>query len=247
MLHHQSKYNMTYISNFLAIRNVAATTSSVPSPPSSLVAHSNDVDCITDETELDSINGATGKSFTIAAILGLKKKNAAACAAAAALDTQPKNKELTVMNLSMHNNQHLTQTQSHHMRAALNNYDGVSDARLLANRIPIPFCHHNPNHSNSHHHSHYLSNNNNNHTTNNNQTSALQTLHQQFHQKSNQNLSPFHGKESRAKNGKYRFYQFFQHFAQNFLFNLEKRKIKNRQMHYLYCKIYFLFALVIFR
>lgn len=215
MLHPPPKYTMNYISNFLAIRNAATASSVAPSSPSNNANHSNEINCDLDETQLDSINGTTGsKSFTIAAILGLKKKNAAA-AVAAAIDQTQKSKEMSVMNLStnlnIHNqqHQHMMPAISHHIKGTFNNFDNVNDTRLMPNRIPLAFGQHINQHHHTHHNSHFLSNNNNNnnnHTINSNATSALQSLQQQFHQKNNQNLGSFHGKEHRIKNGKFKSY-----------------------------------------
>lgn len=212
---HNPKYNMTYISNFLAIRNAANAPPSLPTPPTTQPASGNsitDADCELDETQLESISTTTGKSFTIASILGLKKKQNAAAAAAAAvvnLETSSnlKPKELTVMNLSMHN----------HHNFQLHNKSTISDLevdnRLLTNRIPLAFAHHhhqlqanNQSHQHTPHfypnnNSSNTTNNNNLHTTNQNGPSALQSLQQQFHAKNNPAFSAFHGKEQRSKNG----------------------------------------------
>lgn len=195
---------MTYISNFLAMRNAANAPPTVPASAMTQPSNSaNDADDCLDETQLESMSTSTGKSFTIASILGLKKKNAAAAAAAANLESSSnvKSKELTVMNLSMHNNHNYP----------IHNKPAVDvDNRLLTNRIPLAFAHHhhhlqanNPPH---HHPPHFYQNNSNNnnnnlHTTNQNGPSALQSLQQQFHAKSGQAFSTFHGKEQRSKTG----------------------------------------------
>lgn len=200
------------------MRNAATASSSMPpslsSPPKS---HAD-----LDETHLETISGSTGaKSFTIAAILGLKKKNAAA-AAVASMDSPHKPNDLTVMNLSMHNsNLHMNQAahnllqqsqnlSQHPLKTAFNAYESAADTRLLTNRLQLGFGQHLnsvPQHL-AHFHGTNGTNNNNSNTNNNNNTytansnaaSALQSLQQQFHQKN----SAFHAttKEQKHKNGK---------------------------------------------
>lgn len=202
------KYNMNYISNFLAIRN--ATNANVTLPQSQILGaqqpnNSIDMECELDETQLEKLGASAGKSFTIASILGLKKKNAATTAAEAA---NPKPKELNAMNLSIHNNQNF-QLQNKSFGSI------EADNRLLQNRIPLTFAHHHLQNPNAHHQPppHFyqapnnVSNNNNNNlsvTNNNGAASALQSLQQQFHTKGGSNFPSFHGKEQhqRNKNGR---------------------------------------------
>lgn len=211
------KYNMNYISNFLAIRNATANTnpSSLPQSPQILgpqQTNTHDTECELDETQLEKLGAsAAGKSFTIASILGLKKKNAASNANSESGGQNQKPKELNAMNLSIHNNQNF-QLQN----KTFGNID--VDNRLLQNRIPLTFAHHHLQNPNAHQQTpHFypqpnnnVSNNNNNNNnlsvTNHNGTtaSALQSLQQQFHRKSGSNFAPFHGKEQhhpRNKNG----------------------------------------------
>lgn len=197
------KYNMNYISNFLAIRN--ATNANVTLPQSQIVGtpqtnNSIDMECELDETQLEKLGASAGKSFTIASILGLKKKNAAANSEAA----NQKPKELNAMNLSIHNNQNF-QLQN-------KPFGSIDvDNRLLQNRIPLAFAHHHLQNANvPHQPPHFyqtpnnVNNNNNLSVANNNGASALQSLQQQFHTKSGSNFSSFHGKEQhqRNKNGR---------------------------------------------
>lgn len=207
------KYNMNYISNFLAIRNATTNpnASLLPQSPQILGpqqtnTNSIDTDCELDETQLEKLGAsAAGKSFTIASILGLKKKNAEA-------GQNQKPKELNAMNLSIHNNQNFQQLQN-------KTFGSIDvDNRLLQNRIPLTFAHHHLQNPNAHQQSpHFypqpnnVSNNNNNNNNNNlsvtnhnGAASALQSLQQQFHTKSGSNFPPFHGKEQhhqRNKNG----------------------------------------------
>lgn len=223
MLHPPSKYNMNYLSNFLAIRNAATASSTMPTmqnasssssppplppppPPTSSqqsplslpspLHHSKSTDL--DETQLNTISSSAGvKSFTIAAILGLKKKNAAAAAAVAAMDSvHHKPNDLTVMNLSMHNNSlHMNQTthnllqhtQHPSLKTAFTAYDTSTDTRSLTNRLQLGFGQHlntMPHHQASHMaHFHGTNgtnhnnnnNNNNNHSQNNNNNSGSNT------------------------------------------------------------------------
>lgn len=199
------KYNMSYISNFLAIRN--ATNANVTLPHSQLTGtpqtnNSIDMECELDETQLEKLSASAGKSFTIASILGLKKKNAATNSDA----THQKPKELNAMNLSIHNNQNFQMQNK--------TFGSIDvDNRLLQNRFPLTFGHHHLQNPNAPHQPpHFyqtpnnVNNNNNNNlsVTNNNGASALQSLQQQFHTKGSSNFSSFHAKEQhqRNKNGK---------------------------------------------
>lgn len=192
------KYNMSYISNFLAIRNAANGNTALPQSPMSGTHQPNSVigpECELDETQLERLSASTGKSFTIASILGLKKKNQATNN----LETgSAKQKELNAMNLSIHNNQNYPMHNK-----PFGNID--NDNRLLQNRIPLAFAHHHlqgshPQPPHFYQPSNNINNNNIN-TANHNGTSALQSLQQQFHSKNSSNFPPFHGKEQRNKNG----------------------------------------------
>lgn len=196
------KYNMSYISNFLAMRNTAANNPSLPQSSIINTQQTNNIigpECDLDETQLERLSASTGKSFTIASILGLKKKNGSNN-----METgNPKQRELNAMNLSIHNNQNY---QMH--TKSFGNID--ADNRLLQNRIPLAFAHHHLQGSHGHPQTPHFyqptnnaTNNNNNSLSaaNHNGTSALQSLQQQFHAKNNPNFSPFHGKEHRNKNG----------------------------------------------
>lgn len=193
------KYNMNYISNFLAMRNAASGNTSLPQSPiinPQQTNHSIGSELDLDETQLERLNATTGKSFTIASILGLKKKNGVNNLEAG----NPKQKELNAMNLSIHNNQNYPMHSK-----TFGNID--ADNRLLQNRIPLNFAHHHlqghpqPPHFYQPTNSTNNNNNNNINTANHNGTSALQSLQQQFHSKNNPNFPPFHGKEQRNKNG----------------------------------------------
>lgn len=198
------KYNMSYISNFLAIRNAANGNTSLPQSQMSGTHQPNGAigpECELDETQLERLSASTGKSFTIASILGLKMKNQAANNVETTGNT--KQKELNAMNLSIHNNQNYPIHNK-----PFGNMD--TDNRLLQNRIPLSFAHHHL--QGSHGHSqppHFyqptnnMNNNNNNNlnTANHNGTSALQSLQQQFHSKNSPSFPPFHAKEQRNKNG----------------------------------------------
>lgn len=209
------KYNMNYISNFLAMRNATtnANASSLPQSPQILGpqqtnTNSIDADCELDATQLEKLGAsAAGKSFTIASILGLKKKNAATVNAEAGQNQKPK--ELNAMNLSIHNNQNFPLQNK-----AFGSID--VDNRLLQNRIPLTFAHHHLQNPNAHQQTPHFypqpnnvsSNNNNNNNlsvaNHNGAASALQSLQQQFHTKNGSNFPPFHGKEQhhqRNKNG----------------------------------------------
>lgn len=186
---------MNYISNFLAIRNASnATSASSPAPAAPQQNNSIGTDCDLDETQLKRINATTGKSFTIASILGLKKKNA----------TNPnessmnsKSKEMNAINLSLNQNYSLH-------KSAFCSID--SENRLLPNRVPLPFSHHHmpsPSHIQHHPSTHFNQQNNNNnnlHVANHNQASALQSLQQQFHSKNSQNFSHFHNNKEQRNN-----------------------------------------------
>lgn len=198
---------MNYISNFLAMRNAAGA--SIPMPSASKSPHP--IDCDVDETQLDKFNANTGKSFTIASILGLKKKSTATVATEHPPDGS-RSKELNAINLSIHNAQNFPPVPT---KAPFNVVD--SDQRFMPNRIPLAFAHHHMQASAVHgqHHSsapHFYggvngaNNNNNNNmmTMNHNGTSALQSLQQQFHAKNSQPFAPFHGKEQRTnKHGEF--------------------------------------------
>lgn len=190
------KYNMNYISNFLAMRNTATSNASLPQSSIITTQQANNIigtECELDETQLERLSASTGKSFTIASILGLKKKNGSNN-----METgNQKQRELNAMNLSIHNNQ---------------NYQMHTDNRLLQNRIPLAFAHHHLQGSHGHPQAPHFyqptnnsannnNNNNNLNAANHNGTSALQSLQQQFHAKNNPNFQPFHGKEHRNKNG----------------------------------------------
>ncbi|XP_031626028.1 homeobox protein H2.0-like [Contarinia nasturtii] len=186
------KYNMNYISNLLGIRNGNTTI------------QSSNSECDFDETQLERLTASSGgKSFTIASILGLKKKNAANNN----VDTgNTKQKELNAMNLSIHNN------QTYPMQSKT--FSGNGNMEVLQSRIPsMAFAHHHHHLQGSHGHPapppHFYQPINNANNKNNNNlgmanhngtTSALQSLQQQFHSKSSPNFPPFHGKEQRNKN-----------------------------------------------
>lgn len=197
---------MNYLSNFLAMRN-----STLPPSPQSL---NNITECDLDETQLEKFNASSGKSFTIASILGLKKKSSTAMSSDP-LDS--KSKELNAINLTMHNS-HSYQLQS---KSSFNVVE--SENRFLQNRIPLAFAHHHlqssshaQNHANAAHFYQTVNNNSNNNNNNNNLltvnhngSSALQNLQHQFHPKNNQSFSSFHGKEQRTKNGLFSINEFF--------------------------------------
>lgn len=188
---------MNYISNFLAIRNASNGTSA--SSPATPQLNNNNTSiggsqCDLDETQLERINATTGKSFTIASILGLKKKNISNS------NQSPmgsKSKEVNAINLS------LNQNYSMH-KSAFSSID--PENRLLPNRVPLPFSHHMPSPSHIQHHpsTHFNQPNNNNnnnfHITNNNQASALQSLQQQFHSKNSQSFSHFQNNKEQRNN-----------------------------------------------
>lgn len=127
-------------------------------------------------THLDSYNENIGKSFTIAAILGLKKN------AAAAMEHHHhhNNKDFAVMNLSLNNHSI--------MKNSLNNRNYDGDSNLLnTSRIPIGL----PQNFSSHVHSSHQQHSNAN---------VIHNLQQQLHQQhSGQNS--FHGRE-KSKGGK---------------------------------------------
>lgn len=210
MLHHPSKYHSNPLSHFLALHS--SNVSSIgPSSDNSDRNAKIDMDhCNNGQTSLDEISGNIGKSFTIAAILGLKK-NAAAVAAAAAMENHHhhhhhhlhhnNNKDFSVMNLSLN---------GHSVKSSLSlNNDGYgggggggvisgnqpAENRLLSasnsGRLPLGLGQHFSSHH--HHHTH----NSNHHGT----ASALQSL-QQLQQQHNQNAISFHGRERSSKNGK---------------------------------------------
>lgn len=194
------KYNMNYISNFLAIRNAANANPSLPQSAIINTQQSNNnslgSECDLDETHLERINATTGKSFTIASILGLKKKNPPPNPETG----NQKQKELNAMNLSIHNNQNYPMHNKTFGNIEVDN-------RLLQNRIPLAhFAHHHlqgshPQPPHFYQPTNNTNNNNNLNTANHNNNSALQSLQQQFHSKSGPNFTPFHGKEHRNKNG----------------------------------------------
>lgn len=200
------KYNsMNYLSNILAINSANGSTT-LPQLPIIGATQSSNTESDLDETQFERLTASTsGKSFTIASILGLKKKNTVNNN----LDVgNSKQKELNAMNLSIHNNRtYSMQTKP------LNGNSGIeADNRLGQNRMSMVFptlqgsrgylpppSHFFPTINNN-----PINNNNNNlntvnHNGNNNAT-ALQNL-QQFHSKNSQNFPTFHGKEHRNKNG----------------------------------------------
>lgn len=214
MLHHPSKYHSNPLSHFLALHSSNVSTIGPSSDSSDRNAKIDMEHCNNTQTSLDEISGNIGKSFTIAAILGLKK-NAAAVAAAAAMENHHhhhhhhlqhnNNKDFTVMNLSLN---------GHSVKSSLSlNNDGYgggggggtggggsvingnqpAETRLLSTnsgRLPLGLGQHFSSHH--HHHTH----NSNHHGT----ASALQSL-QQLQQQHNQNAISFHGRERSSKNG----------------------------------------------
>lgn len=188
MLHHSSKHHPNSLSHFLALHHT-----NVASPMNSAngINLANDLDA-THATHLGSINSNIGKSFTIAAILGLKKSTTA-------MDNQHGHKDFAVMNLSMTgggngNNIDLAAGQNpQHQLESLK----PSLMENLGNnsRLPLPFGSHlSQAHLHPPHHSH--------------PGSALESLQQQFQQQHQQhhhhNNVQFHGKErSKGANGKW--------------------------------------------
>lgn len=175
MLHHPSKHHPNSISHFLALHHTAASTV----PTSNGLGLQMDT---TNSTHLDTINSSIGKSFTIAAILGLKKN------ASAAMDAHHNQKDFAVMNLSM--------SGSHH------NHNPIKTS-LMENmnnsRAPLAFGQHiNQQHHHHHHHS-------------SSALQSLQQQFQQQHQQhqqqqqhhNNQNIGQFHVKERSKGGGKY--------------------------------------------
>lgn len=204
------KYNMNYISNFLAIRN--ATNANASLPQSQILGtqqtqhNSIDTECELDETQFEKLSASAGKSFTIASILGLKKKNAASTNLEAVGNQKPK--ELNAINLSIHNNQNF-QLQ--------NKTFGNIDVDNRLHRLPLSFAHHHLQNPNAHQQpphfyqtpnnvSNNSNNNNNLSVANHNGASALQSLQQQFHPKNGSNFPPFHGKEQHQRNKNGRIY-----------------------------------------
>lgn len=170
MLHHPSKHHPNSISHFLALHHTAAST--VPTS-NGLGLQMN----TPNGTHLDSINSSIGKSFTIAAILGLKKN------ASAAMDAHHNQKDFAVMNLSM--------SGSHH------NHNPIKNSLMenMNSRAPLAFGQHiNQQHL---HHSHHHSSS---------ALQSLQQQFQQQHQQqhhNNQNIGQFHVKERSKGGGKY--------------------------------------------
>lgn len=163
MLHHPTKHHPTSISHFLALHQNSTATS----PTSNSVGLQNDLET-SSGTHLDAINTNIGKSFTIAAILGLKKN------AAAAMDHHHNgHKDFAVMNLSM--------AGPHH---------GAMKANLMENmnnRVPMAFGQH-LNQQHLHHPHHHSSS-----ALQSLQQQFQQQQHQQHH--ANQNMPQFHAKE----------------------------------------------------
>lgn len=127
-------------------------------------------------THLESFNGNIGKSFTIAAILGLKKN-----AAAAMEHHHQQHKDFAVMNLSLNN--HSIMKNSLNSR----NYDGDSNL-LNASRIPIGLQQNFSPHVNTAHQHHSNAN-------------VIHNLQQQLHHHHSGHNS-FHGRE-KSKGGRY--------------------------------------------
>lgn len=171
MIHQTSKYHPNSLSHFLALHTTTPK----------LMSSKIDMENSSNATQLDTISGNIGKSFTIAAILGLKKN-----AAAAAMEHHHNNhhlhhhhhqnsKDYTVMNLSIN---------QQNMKNSINNsnFDNEHASHNVnsGNRLPIGSL-------GSHHHN----------------ASALQSLQQQLHQQhTGQNSIAFHNRE-RSKNGNY--------------------------------------------
>lgn len=175
MIHHPSKYHPNSLSHFLALHSTSPK----------LMSSKIDMENSSNTTQLDTISGNIGKSFTIAAILGLKKN-----AAAAAMEHhhnnhhshhhhQQNNKDYAVMNLSI-NQQNMKNCINS------NNFDSDHTSQNVnsGNRIPIGAIGAIGTHLNTHHHN----------------ASALQSLQQLHQQHTTQNSIAYHGRE-RSKNG----------------------------------------------
>lgn len=189
MLHHPTKHHPTSISHFLALHQNSTATS----PTSNSVGLQNDLET-SSGTHLDAINTNIGKSFTIAAILGLKKN------AAAAMDHHHHgHKDFAVMNLSM--------AGPHH---------GAMKANLMENmnnRVPIAFGQH-LNQQHLHHPHHHSSS-----ALQSLQQQFQQQQHQQHH--ANQNMPQFHAKERvKGKGGSMIYVDGFLFFEYEYLTDL---------------------------
>lgn len=174
MLHQPSKYHTNPLSHFLALHSNAKN--SINSANNSHIELDN-----SNSTSLDVVNENIGKSFTIAAILGLKQS-------AAAME-QSNNKDFAdVINLSL-NQQQLNKVNLN------NNYP--NDNRFLnhgANmvRLSAPLSHNFNTLVHQTAMSHHASNAN----------SALQSLQQLHHQQSAQNNSGNTGNREKCRIGK---------------------------------------------
>lgn len=173
MLQNPSKCHQNPLSHFFALHSSQSINHQSMSVKNEMEHETNH------RTHLDSFNGNIGKSFTIAAILGLKKN------AAAAMEHHHhhhhNNKDFAVMNLSLNNHSI--------MKSSLNsrNYDGDSNM-LNAGRIPIGM----PQNFGSHVHSSHQQHSNAN---------VIHNLQQQLHQQ-HSGQSSFHGREKSKGGGK---------------------------------------------
>lgn len=168
MLQNPSKCCQNPLSQFFVIHSSQSISQSV--------SIKNEMENETkNQTHLDSLNGSIGKSFTIAAILGLKKN------AAASMEHHRNQKEFSVMNLSLNNH--------NIMKNSYNNRHFDDDNTLLnsTSRLPINLQ---QNFSSQVHSSHQQHSN----------IDVIHHLHQQIHQQ-HSGSSTFHGRE-KTKEGK---------------------------------------------
>ncbi|KAJ6633840.1 Homeobox protein not2 [Pseudolycoriella hygida] len=165
MLQNPSKCHQNPLSHFFALHSSQSINHQTLSIKNEMDHDSNH------HTHLDSFNGNIGKSFTIAAILGLKKN------AAAAMEHhhQHHSKDFAVMNLSLNNHSV--------MKNNLNNrsYDGDSNL-LNVNRIPMGLTQNFGSHVPSSHQQHSNAN-------------VIHNLQQQLHQQQQSGQSNFHGRD----------------------------------------------------
>lgn len=231
MLHHQpapaTKYHPSSLSQFLAMHHQHQQQQQNQHhnrPTSPLISPMDDMDASSTHLESSAFGGNIGKSFTIAAILGLKK-NAAAAAAAVALEHHH------------HQYQHPNHHPQHHHHHPFNglassnggsrgNYSAVMNLSINHHQSNTANANNNNNNSlsNQNHparmpavlekhlsHSHQMHHHQPQQPQNNLQsaTSALQSLQQlqQAHHHQHGSTNAFSGRE-RCKNGEFSFFFF---------------------------------------
>ncbi len=177
MLQNPSKCHQNPLSQFFALHSAQSINHQSMTIKNEMDNESNH------RTHLDSFNGNIGKSFTIAAILGLKKNAAAAMEHHHHHHHHHNNKDFAVMNLSLNNHSIMKNTLNNR------NYDGDSNL-MNASRLPIGLQQNFSSHVHSTHQQH-------------NNANVIHNLQQQLHQQQHSGPSSFHGRE-KSKGGEWK-------------------------------------------